>query len=154
RYFFLARDLDIKAMDDAASRIVGDHDFRNLCKIDVANVSNFVRHIKHASVRPVPSPSPDYAGTEYYRMCVFEVCGQAFLWHMVRCLMSVLFMVGRGHESPDVMSFLVDLERQAGRQPPHYDMAPDGPLLLHGCRFRSLRFQYTPEVCVHVVSMP
>lgn len=41
-----------------------------------------------------------------------QVCGQAFLWHMVRCLMSVLFMVGRGHESPDVMSFLMDLERQ------------------------------------------
>lgn len=29
---------------------------------------------------------------------------------------------------------------------PHYDMAPEGPLLLHGCRFRSLDFQYTPEV--------
>ena len=42
-----------------------------------------------------------------------QVCGQAFLWHMVRCLMSVLLMVGRGHESPDVMSFLLDLERQA-----------------------------------------
>lgn len=40
---------------------------------DVANVSNFVRHIKYASVKPVPSPSQDYAGTEYYRVCVFEV---------------------------------------------------------------------------------
>lgn len=48
---------------------------------------------------------------------VLQVCGQAFLWHMVRCLMSVLFMVGRGHESPDVMSFLTDLERQASKQP-------------------------------------
>eukprot|EP00752_Nemacystus_decipiens_P008308 g7426.t1 len=143
RYFFMARDMDIEAMDEAASKIVGNHDFRNLCKIDVANVSNFVRHIKYASVKPVPSASADYAGTEYYRICVFEVCGQAFLWHMVRCLMSVLFMVGKGLESPDVMSFLVDMERCPGK--PHYDMAPDGPLLLHGCRFRSLEFQYTPE---------
>ncbi|CAB1099278.1 unnamed protein product [Ectocarpus sp. CCAP 1310/34] len=154
RYFFMARDMNIKAMNEAASKIVGSHDFRNLCKIDVANVSNFVRHIKHASVRPVQSPSPsntsDHEGTargeeeeEYYRVCVFEVCGQAFLWHMVRCLMAVLFMVGRGLESPDVMSFLLDMERCPGK--PHYDMAPDGPLLLHGCRFRSLNFQYTPE---------
>ncbi|CAM9740210.1 unnamed protein product [Ectocarpus sp. 6 AP-2014] len=155
RYFFMARDMNIKAMNEAASKIVGSHDFRNLCKIDVANVSNFVRHIKHASVKPVPSPSPshtsDQEGTsreekeeeEYYRVCVFEVCGQAFLWHMVRCLMAVLFMVGRGLESPDVMSFLLDMERCPGK--PHYDMAPDGPLLLHGCRFRSLNFQYTPE---------
>ncbi|CAN0227686.1 unnamed protein product, partial [Hapterophycus canaliculatus] len=40
-----------------------------------------------------------------------QVCGQAFLWHMVRCLMSVLFMVGKGLESPDVMTFLLDMER-------------------------------------------
>lgn len=33
RYFFMARDMDIKAMDEAASKIVGNHDFRNLCKI-------------------------------------------------------------------------------------------------------------------------
>ncbi|CAM9780027.1 unnamed protein product [Scytosiphon promiscuus] len=143
RYFFMARDMDVRAMDEAASRIVGNHDFRNLCKIDVANVSNFVRHIKHASVKPVAIPSPDFAGTQYFQICVFEVCGQAFLWHMVRCLMSVLFMVGKGLESPDVMSFLLDMERCPGK--PHYDMAPDGPLLLHGCRFRSLDFQYTPE---------
>lgn len=35
-------------------------------------------------------------------------------------------------------------ERCPGK--PHYDMAPDGPLLLHGCSFRSLDFQHTPEV--------
>lgn len=29
----MARDMDIKAMDEAASKIVGNHDFRNLCKI-------------------------------------------------------------------------------------------------------------------------
>lgn len=40
--------------------------------------------------------------------------------------------------------------RCAGK--PHYDMAPDGPLLLHGCRFRSLNFQYTPEVMVTLPS--
>ncbi|CBJ28643.1 pseudouridylate synthase 3 [Ectocarpus siliculosus] len=33
RYFFMARDMDVKAMNEAASKIVGSHDFRNLCKI-------------------------------------------------------------------------------------------------------------------------
>lgn len=33
RYFFMARDMNIKAMDETASKIVGSHDFRNLCKI-------------------------------------------------------------------------------------------------------------------------
>jgi tRNA U38,U39,U40 pseudouridine synthase TruA len=30
-------------MNEAASLLVGDHDFRNLCKMDMAHVSNFRR---------------------------------------------------------------------------------------------------------------
>lgn len=28
--------------------------------------------------------------------------GSAFLWHQVRCMVAILFMVGQGIESPDV----------------------------------------------------
>lgn len=30
-------------MNEAAALLVGDHDFRNLCKMDMAHVSNFRR---------------------------------------------------------------------------------------------------------------
>lgn len=30
-------------MNEAASLLIGDHDFRNICKMDIANVSNFRR---------------------------------------------------------------------------------------------------------------
>jgi tRNA U38,U39,U40 pseudouridine synthase TruA len=41
RYFFARRGLDLSAMEAAATKMVGDRDFRNLCKLDAANVSNF-----------------------------------------------------------------------------------------------------------------
>lgn len=35
---------------------------------------------------------------------IMNVKGTAFLWHQVRCMAAVLFMVGAGHESPTVRS--------------------------------------------------
>lgn len=45
-------------------------------------------------------------------MFYFEVCGQAFLWHQVRCMMAVLFLVGRRLEEPEVMSLLLSSARE------------------------------------------
>ncbi|CAI5795577.1 tRNA pseudouridine(38/39) synthase [Podarcis lilfordi] len=52
RYFFPRADLDVALMNTAAQKLVGTHDFRNLCKMDVANgVINFQRTILTAEVR-------------------------------------------------------------------------------------------------------
>jgi tRNA pseudouridine38/39 synthase len=42
-----------QAMRDACRRLVGEHDFRNFCKIDAANVDNFVRVILSFDIQPV-----------------------------------------------------------------------------------------------------
>lgn len=40
-----------KLMSEAASKLVGEHDFRNLCKMDVGNgVTSFKRRILSAEV--------------------------------------------------------------------------------------------------------
>ena len=52
RYFFVKRNLNIDAMNEAARYLIGDHDFRNLCKMDVVNVTNFRREIYEANVVP------------------------------------------------------------------------------------------------------
>ena len=59
---------DVAAMRLAAAKYVGDHDFRNFCKMDVVRVSNFRRDV--------------YAATliEDGDALRFEVHGQAFLW--------------------------------------------------------------------------
>uniref|UniRef100_A0A7M4DX97 Pseudouridine synthase 3 n=1 Tax=Crocodylus porosus TaxID=8502 RepID=A0A7M4DX97_CROPO len=52
RYFFPRADLDVALMNAAAQKYTGTHDFRNLCKMDVANgVINFQRTILTAQVR-------------------------------------------------------------------------------------------------------
>ncbi len=35
-------------------------------------------------------------------MCQLTIVGNAFLWHQIRCIMAVLFLVGRNQESPEV----------------------------------------------------
>ncbi len=40
-------------------------------------------------------------------MCVLTITGKAYLWHQIRCIVSVLFRIGSGLESPDVVDALV-----------------------------------------------
>ena len=48
RYFFPRADMDIVRMEDAGQRLLGSHDFRNLCKMDVNNgVTNFIRRYQN-----------------------------------------------------------------------------------------------------------
>ncbi|KAI0334139.1 tRNA pseudouridine synthase [Cubamyces sp. BRFM 1775] len=102
KYFFSPQGLDLAAMSDAASRLVGDHDFRNLCKIDPCKqITVFNRRILHASIDPVDPARPT-------GMHVFNLRGNAFLYNMVRHIMAVLFLVGTGLEKPSVMSALLN----------------------------------------------
>lgn len=46
RYFFLKEDLDVDRMKSAAQKYLGEHDYRNFCKMDiVGGVTNFKRNI-------------------------------------------------------------------------------------------------------------
>lgn len=126
KYFFWDDGgFDLDAMRLAASKLVGEHDFRNVCKMDVDAVSNFRRTILEFTVdtesnclhgQPLPG-----------RLCSLNVRGTAFLWHQVRCMASLLFLVGRRLEEPSVIDALLDVERNSGK--PAYDMAPEEALL-------------------------
>lgn len=139
RYFFLRKDLRIDLMREAASLLVGTHDFRNICKIDTANVSNFVREIYSADVVPYQECELDPGKSVW----MLEICGVAFLWHMVRCIMAVLFMVGGKGEDPAVVTHLLDIQRCPSK--PTYTMAPDLPLVLNRCGYDNLRMNFQPR---------
>lgn len=213
RYYFPGRGLDLGAMRRAAALLQGNHDFRNVARIDIANTQNFVRALSSLRIvrvdeadpaarmaagsadggagagrplvlesytvppalapevgpyKPVgaaspsgdgglphpetPSrivdllgarnaevaacdatghlpPAPCGAGGLYY----LQVTGNAFLWHQVRCLVALLFHVGRGFETPDTVAWLLDVTACPAR--PQYPMAPDAPLVLYHCAF-------------------
>ncbi|KAK6095225.1 pseudouridine synthase deg1 [Batrachochytrium dendrobatidis] len=146
-YFFDGAGLDLIAMRDAASRFVGTHDCRHICKIDPTKAARegfFVRTIMECDIVPVRqvcgdsfemarNTAVDGAPDRFH---VLIVKGRAFLWHQVRNMMALLFLIGRGMETPDMISDMLDLTKHApaaGR--PFYEMAPDGPLVLVECAY-------------------
>lgn len=136
-YFFLEGGLDIQAMRAGAVRLVGTHDFRNFCRMDAAAVSNFERKLALFDIEAAEGP-----GGGRQRLWRMRVRGNAFLWHQVRCMAAVLFLVGAHLEPPSVVSDLLDL-RAFGRKP-QYPMAPEQPLLLATCQYQGLRFRCPP----------
>lgn len=145
--------LDIEKMQEAARKLIGLHDYRNFCQIDASKqMPSCERRIHFADVQEVESAPPEIMrssnfsahgeaiqlnegkknapGTKVYALVVH---GSAFLWHQIRCIAAVLFLVGQGFEAPDVVDKLLDVQANPGR--PNYTMADDAPLVLWDCVF-------------------
>ncbi|KAI6013075.1 pseudouridine synthase [Pisolithus microcarpus] len=150
KYFFTAHGLDVSLMQRAADYLVGEHDFRNLSKLDPAKqITDFCRRIVSAQVNPV-EPSPDSCGVtkqaghddQFY---VLDLVGNAFLYHQVRHIMAILFLVGTGLEPPSIIPTLMNtngsesartgLQLPVVDRKPEYQMADALPLMLWECAF-------------------
>ena len=168
RYFFVRRDLDLDAMTKGLEYMKGRHDFRNLCKMNCEEVDNFERIVNYAKIvtsttctftsgssdnnssyedyKPTDEPASVSSAEDSIdlnrQICYFEIQGQAFLWHQIRCIASVLFTIGQKLEPPDVVLDLFDIEKNPGK--PSYPFAVDLPLLvLHRCEYQNLRFGHS-----------
>ena len=102
--------LDLAAMRQAASCLVGTHDFMSFC----AN-----KRMKKSTVRTVTALRIEKHGGELR----FVVSGDGFLYNMVRILVGTLLEVGMGKRSPDSIPALLDAKdrSQAG-----YLVPPNG----------------------------
>lgn len=148
--------LDIDAMRTAAKSFEGLHDFRNFCKIDpskqltafhrrifeadvveVDGVDSALPYLSQPQFRDLNNPTnPDSSGdptTPSPKVYYFHVRGSAFLWHQIRCMVAILFLVGQGFEAPSIVPELLDVERYPRR--PNYVLADDAPLVLWECLF-------------------
>lgn len=155
--------LDIEAMREGCKHFVGTHDFRNFCKVDTSKqINNFERIIYHASI-DLADPKPDsvgYLGSPEFRpsentpdaehktavnedwpskplVYTFTLSGSAFLWHQVRHMVAMLFLIGQGVESPSIIPELLDVSKNPCK--PTYEMASDAPLVLWDCSFPDLQ---------------
>lgn len=131
--------MDLSRIRKGMELLVGTHDFRNFCKMDVEKVYNFERLIHSAELKQV-SPSPNDAGRSIW---FIQIVGQAFLWHQIRCIVSILFMIGKGLEPPSVITELFDIGRFPGK--PSYQLAPEFPLVLHDCGYPNLRLGHSVQ---------
>ncbi|KAK4695737.1 tRNA pseudouridine38/39 synthase, partial [Lecanoromycetidae sp. Uapishka_2] len=152
--------LDIAAMRQAAQKFVGLHDFRNFCKVDPSKqIENFERRIFHSDIEEMDSlydpvgyvGQPDYQQYEDLspgwrlapsvvngepftpKLYTFTLHGSAFLWHQVRHMVGILFLIGQGLEPPSLVDELLDVQKNPCK--PQYEMADDAPLVLWDCVF-------------------
>jgi len=149
--------LDIDAMRVAAHKFVGLHDFRNFCKIDASKqIENFERRIFHVDIQLLkpsqslpnttdtissstsknPSPDTDPSPPTQLstpKIYAFTLHGSAFLWHQVRHMTAILFLIGQGLEPPSLIDTLLDVQKTPCK--PQYEMADDAPLVLWDCIF-------------------
>lgn len=92
--------LNVEKMAQAAEYLVGEHDFKSFCAA-AAVVDSTVRRIYDLNV--------EKEGEEI----IIRVCGNGFLYNMVRIIAGTLMEVGRGNLRPEQMKEILDAkERQ------------------------------------------
>ncbi len=93
--------LDVGRMHEAAGYLVGEHDFKSFCQVG-AQVQSTVRTIYSAEV------------LEQGNELIIRICGNGFLYNMVRIIAGTLIEVGQGKKAPeDMVSILEAMDRQA-----------------------------------------
>lgn len=106
---FVSYKLDLKKMKEAASYLVGEHDFASFCNVRT-NVEDTVRTIYRLDI--------ERCGDEI----TIRIIGNGFLYNMVRIIAGTLLRVGRGfYTSAQVKDILEARNRQAAgvTAPPH-----------------------------------
>ncbi|EKX72069.1 tRNA pseudouridine synthase A, putative [Theileria equi strain WA] len=85
KYYFQPENMDIYLMREACQYFVGHHNFTQFCKTDKRNPKD-------------PNKTIYFFGIEKYNDLLHAavIKGSSFLWHQVRCMMAVLFLVGKG----------------------------------------------------------
>lgn len=141
KYFFAKGKMDIDLIRKACQYFEGAHDFRNFCKMDPSkNILSYERIILSMKANPIQHTTSVGVGegTDFYEI---ELKGTAFLWHQVRFMMSILFLVGQGLEPPEIVRDLLDIEKVPSK--PDFPMASDLPLVLYDCEFKDIEWTYT-----------
>ena len=93
--YFTYRSLDVDKMRRAAEYLVGEHDFKAFCQ-STAQVESTIRTIYSAEV------------LEQGQDLVIRVCGNGFLYNMVRIIAGTLMDIGYGKRQPEEMKDIIE----------------------------------------------
>lgn len=102
--YFTYWSLDVNRMQEAASYLEGEHDFKSFCQTN-AQVESTVRTIYSVEVE------------EQGKELVIRVCGNGFLYNMVRIIAGTLMEVGRGRMQPEDMVSILEARDRAAAGP-------------------------------------
>ena len=123
-YFFPTENLDLEKMAEAASILVGTHDFHNLSIKDDSKLPC------HSTIRSVYEAEISRTNDGF---AFLRIKANGFLYHQIRCIMSVLFEIGRSSHGPEYVSDLLD--RSIVKQRPGIRLADPFPLVFSRAEF-------------------
>lgn len=158
KYFFVKKNLDLDLMNLAASKLIGEHNFFNFCKLDSSKIDSegnstvnynrriyefkLVKETNISSTEKFNNSSIELNGLkDYYDVYYFKIQGSAFLWHQIRCIMSILFLIGRKKEDITIIDELL----KENTYHYNYHIAEDYPLILSSCQFEGIEFKCSKE---------
>lgn len=101
---FIYADLDVGKMQEAAAYLEGEHDFRSFCQTG-AQVESTVRTIHSVQV--------EEQGTDL----VIRICGDGFLYNMVRIIVGTLLEAGQGRRLPESMTEVLEAKDRSAAGP-------------------------------------
>lgn len=94
-HYFVSYDLNVENMRQAASYLVGEHDFMSFCNVRT-DVENTVRTIYSLDI------------VKQGEELVVRITGNGFLYNMVRIIVGTLIRVGRGFYEPDKVKEILE----------------------------------------------
>ena len=100
--------LDIKKMNEAASYLLGEHDFSCFEKTGGNNATS-ICNVSQACWKPYRPTHIELMGYPYEEgdYLVFKIRANRFLRNMVRAIVGSLIEVGRGKRAPEWISYLI-----------------------------------------------
>ena len=96
--------LNVEAMNKGAGYFVGTHDFLGFCASKNTKITT-TRTIHYARV------------TQRDELITFEVCGNGFLYNMVRIMVGTLVEVGRGKLQPEQVADIIKSKNRQNAGP-------------------------------------
>ena len=102
--YFTYRVLDVDKMRQAAAYLIGEHDFKSFCQTG-AQVES--------TLRTVYSLEVEEQGPEL----VIRVCGNGFLYNMVRIIAGTLMEAGQGKREPESMAAVLEARDRTAAGP-------------------------------------
>lgn len=157
KYYFLRKNMNVNLIKQAAEKLEGTHNFKNFCKIDKSDhnylTKNYERRIYEFQVdkyekfifpynnqykRSLSNETNKIEHESYFDMFQVTIKGSAFLWHQVRCMMGILFLIGNRLEDISIIDEMFNVN--SGKVF-NYEIASDFPLILYNCEFEGIEFK-------------
>lgn len=96
--------LDVERMQQGAAYLIGEHDFKSFCSVNSA-AETTVRTIYELTVEKQEDE------------IIIRVCGNGFLYNMVRIIAGTLIEVGRGNAAPKQIKDMLEAKNRQAAGP-------------------------------------